>query len=169
MQAEQENIQPTVSHGVDQSTAPKPRTRHRLRTALLGLVLLLISGEIGLRIFAGRDSRFNMRIGASKEWDPYRRVKLRRNYTGGNMRTNSRGFEGPEFDAKQPPGSYRIVTLGDSASVMPVPNNYPRHLERCLRQKCPDRQIDVINASCPGYDSGQARIWYEREVDDDFA
>lgn len=148
--------------------APPFRTTRRRRWkryVALAMLLLFVSGEIGLRVFAGRNSRYSLRIGAAKEWDPHRRVRLRKSYKSRGFVTNSKGFVGPEFDAKKIPGSYRIVTLGDSASVMPARRNYPRVLEERLRQMRPGRRIDVINASCPGYDSGQARIWYEREVD----
>jgi lysophospholipase L1-like esterase len=48
---------------------------------------------------------------------------------------------------------------------MPDVRNYPRVLEELLRKKFPDRPMEVINASVPGYASHQARRWYAREVD----
>ena len=130
-----------------------------------GVFLTLLASEVTLRILGGRNSQFVFRMGAEKEWDPYLGVRLRRNYVNGDIRINSKGIMGPEFDVAKAPGSFRIVTLGDSASVMPARYNYPRALEDALRKRHPDRRVDVINASCPGYDSGQARTWYEREID----
>ncbi len=141
------------------------RSRGR-RIWILGaaVLLLLVACESGLRFLGGRNSLFLFRVGAEKEWDPHLGVRLRRNYVNRDIRTNSRGLLGPEFDVRKAPGSWRIVTLGDSASVMPARYNYPRALEEHLRARS-TRRIDVINASCPGYDSRQARVWYEREID----
>ena len=131
---------------------------------LVTILLLLVAGELTLRVFASRDSKFQIRIGAEKEWDPYRRTRWKKNLHVGDFHTNSRGFLGPEFDDTKPPGTYRIVCLGDSASVLPVRYNYPTALQKRLRELSPGKQIEVINASCSGYDSRQARVWYEREV-----
>lgn len=143
----------------------KPTRVWRSRTwwILAGFLVVLLAAEVGLRILGGRNSQFVFRMGAEKEWDPHRGVRLRRNYINGDIRTNSKGILGPEFDAAKAPDSFRIVTLGDSASVIPPRYNYPRALEDELRKI--RLGVDVINASCAGYDSGQARTWYEREID----
>src|ERR1043166_3861652 len=148
------------------SSQPPPRKKKkRVRYILLGIVLLLLLGELTVRFFGGRDSTFDVRLGIEKELDPYRRTKLKKNFVSADIRTNSRGFLGPEFDVKKSPGSYRIVVLGDSTAFVPPRRPYPRALEDLLRKAIPNRQIDVINACCSGYDSGQARVWYEREID----
>jgi lysophospholipase L1-like esterase len=131
----------------------------------LSIFILLVAAEITLRIIGDSVSVLIFRMAAEKAWDAERRFKLRKNFQSGDIKINSKGFFGPEFDAKKPSGSFRIVTIGDSASVMPASYNYPRALEDDLRKLVPDRRIDVINASCPGYDSGQSRVWYEQEVD----
>ncbi len=141
------------------------RRKLRKRHILFSVVILLAGAEVGLRILGGKDSVFMIRGGAEKEWDSERRFRLRKNFHSGDIHINSKGVWGPEFDAQKAPGSYRIVTIGDSASVMPVTHKYPSALEDQLRKLVPDRRIDVINASCAGYDSGQARVWYEREID----
>jgi lysophospholipase L1-like esterase len=136
------------------------------RYVLFAVVLGLIMGEVTLRIFARRDSKFQIRIGAEKEWDPHRRTRWKKNLSVGDFHTNSRGFLGPEFDDKKSPGVYRIVCLGDSASVIPARHNYPMALQKRLGDLLPRKQIELINASCSGYDSRQARVWYEREVNE---
>jgi lysophospholipase L1-like esterase len=150
----------------DTGAAPPPRRRKWRRYVVIGGVLLCILGETSLRVLAGRDSRMNIRMGADKEWDPYRGTKLKANLHSGDLHTNSRGTVGPEFDVKKRPGSYRIVCLGDSASVIPPRYTYPTALQDALREKFPNRDTEVINVSCPGYDSNQSRIWYEREAND---
>ncbi len=145
--------------------APAPRKRRRLLRAAAVVLGLLVLGEAGLRILADRDSRFNIAIGAAREFDPVRKVRLKRSYESEGIRTNSKGFLGPEFEARKPAGGFRIVVLGDSCSFHPPERPYARVLEEELRLRHPGRTIDVINASVPGYDSGQARSWYETEID----
>jgi len=125
----------------------------------------LLAGEISLRVLADKDSRFNIRLGASQEWDPHRKHRWTKSSRAGDLVINSRGFVGGEFDEKKVEGGVRIVCLGDSASVIPPSRNYPTVLEEQLRQACPGKRIDVINAGCSGYDSIQAEDWYRREID----
>lgn len=143
----------------------KKKRRFKRRYFLLAILLLFVSGEIAARVLAGRNSRFNIGIGAAREWDPHRRVRWQKNYVGPNINTNSKGFLDDEFDAKKPAGGYRIVCLGDSCTVVPSPYNYPAALEKKLHEAMPGRVIEVINAGCPGYDSMQARTWYAEEID----
>ena len=129
-------------------------------------LLLLLLGEIGARVLANEWSQFNLFIGAHREFDPTRKVRLRANYGAAGIRINSRGFMGPEFEAKQAPGSYRIVVLGDSCSFAPTARPWPRVMEEALRERFPERGIEVILAACGGYSSVQARQWYASEVVD---
>lgn len=144
--------------------APKKKKRRR-RVIILTILGLLLAAEGSLRLLAGRYSKFNIFLGAEKEFDPVRRTRWKKDYHVGAFNTNSRGFPGPEFETKKAPGTYRIVCLGDSASVIPPQKSYPAALQDRLRADFPDKKIDVINASCSGYDSRQARSWYEDEVD----
>lgn len=146
-------------------TGGKRKRRFRFRYVALGMFLLLIGGEIGARVLADRNSRFNMGIGGSFEWDPHRRVRWQKNYQSPTFRTNSRGFPGDDFEAKKPPDTYRVFCLGDSCTVAPSSYNYPVALQKALNAAMPGRHIEVINAGCPGYDSFQARTWYVEEID----
>lgn len=148
-----------------ESAPTKPKKRSRRRFWLVLTLAVLLAGEVGLRVFADKDSRFNIRLGASQEWDAHRKHRWTRNSRAGDLVINSRGFVGGEFDEKKALGSYRIVCLGDSASVIPPRRPYPAALEEKLRQACGGRRIDVINAGCSGYDSIQAEDWYRREID----
>jgi len=155
-----------VPTGPSAEPAPRKKRRRRWkRYVCLGVVLVLLAGEIGLRMLADHNSRFNIFMGTGKEWDPELKFRLIRNYDGGRYKINSKGILGPEFDAAKRPGSFRIVTLGDSCSFTPVEYTYPQALEEELRRLLPERDMEIINASCPGYDSRQARTWYEREID----
>ncbi len=128
-------------------------------------LVLLVGGELAVRSHAARDSYFSICIGAGDEWDQHRTFRLKRNHSIGGVTTNFKGILGPEFTAEKPPASFRIVTLGDSCSFIPVERNYPRVLQEHFAPLAPDLQVEVINASCPGYRSDQLRMWYEREID----
>ena len=84
------------------------------------------------------------------------------------------------LQAKEP-GTFRIVSLGDSVTfgyrVPPVwpdkPKDfnpvwvpYPTLLERTLRAANPNRKIEVITMAVPGYTSHQGLAWLRRDIDD---
>ena len=130
---------------------------------LLGLAVF-VSTEVGLRFFCDYDSRFNIFIGAGKEWDPERRVRLKKNYHSGDIHTNSKGIVGREFEGRKRDGVTRVLNIGDSCSFIPPERTYPSVIEEKLRAEKPDHLIEVINACVPGYDSAQALSWYETEL-----
>ena len=78
------------------------------------------------------------------------------------------------------PGTFRIVSLGDSVTfgyrVPPVwpekPKDfnpdwvpYPTLLEKTLRAANPARKIEVITMAVPGYTSHQGLAWLRRDID----
>jgi lysophospholipase L1-like esterase len=142
------------------------RRRFKLGCLLFALVGL-VGGEVACRIWANESSRFNMFfLGGVRVFHPERRVALAKNYVmGGRQLTNSRGFMGPEFEPKKAPGTFRVACLGDSCTVVPYGDPYPRALERRL-QTLSDQPVEVINAGCGGYSSLEAHHWYTTEVAD---
>lgn len=155
---------------VNATSVAKPvRRRRRFRYVLLVICLLsagiLFAAEASLRLVARANADYAIRIGALLEWDPELRIRLRKDMSFGDATLNSKGFLGPEFDTRKAPGSVRIVTLGDSCSFIPTDHPYPRFLEDSLSAAFAPGKVEVINASCPGYHSGQARTWYENEID----
>lgn len=127
--------------------------------ALLGLL------EAAARVLASRDSKFNVFIGGSREFDERRGQRLKRSYVSGDIRTSALGTLGRDFTPRRTDGAYRIVVLGDSCSFMPPARPWPAVLEERLRAKLGRDSVAVIDAACPGYDSFQARSWYEDEID----
>jgi lysophospholipase L1-like esterase len=94
--------------------------------------------------------------------------------------TNARGLRHPRQVTRKPPGSLRIVCLGDSVTfgfrvpvvfdadhperVDPEALPYPMLMERSLRAANPGRAIDVIAMAVPGYSSHQGLAWLRRDV-----
>jgi len=69
--------------------------------------------------------------------------------------TNALGFRDEEIALPKPPGRYRIVCVGGSATVEGLRNDYtyPAQLERLLRERLDSDRIEVINAGVTGLNS----------------
>jgi tetratricopeptide (TPR) repeat protein len=67
----------------------------------------------------------------------------------------ARQFDGFVFEARKPPGTYRIFVLGESAAAgMPAPEyNFARILEVMLNETCPGIRFEVITAAMPAINS----------------
>ena len=74
------------------------------------------------------------------------------------MRTNSRGFRGPEFEDAKAPGAFRVLFFGDSCLYgfgLKEEDSIPRKVEALLRARLPGRKVECINLAVPGYTSFQ--------------
>lgn len=74
------------------------------------------------------------------------------------LRTNSLGFRGPEIAREKPPGTFRIVVLGDSVSYgtgVDEEVTFLRRWETSLEQRHPGRAFEVVNTGHPMYDTVQ--------------
>jgi lysophospholipase L1-like esterase len=76
-----------------------------------------------------------------------------------NIRINSLGFRGGEFQKHKPAGTIRIVCLGASttfnAEVSSNDATWPARLQARLREAYPGKRIEVINAAVGGYTSAE--------------
>lgn len=110
--------------------------------------------------------RYRYRPGASVSADPT---------THASMRINHLGMWDREYAIPKPPDVYRIVVLTGSIAndgAIPFDARFHEVLERQLEGALPDgRRIEVINASCEGYDTVQQVRLLERvamEYEPDF-
>jgi lysophospholipase L1-like esterase len=96
------------------------------------------------------------------EPDPDLYWRLRR-VGGGPVQTNALGFRDDAYD---PDADVAILLVGDSVSwgdsVGDTSAVYPQLLERILAAERPGTSFEVINASVPGYSTGQERRYLER-------
>jgi lysophospholipase L1-like esterase len=79
-------------------------------------------------------------------------VRLRSSEYDQVLRTNDRGFVGPDVAASKPPGEFRIVVLGDSYTAggqVPYEQNYTALLEQRLHASGYG-QVRVVNAGIGG-------------------
>lgn len=108
--------------------------------------------------------------------DPVRGQRLATNYNGWfagvPVRTNALGFrDAREYPLAKPPGTFRIVVLGDSVTFghgAPYETSYPYLLEQRLRSWRPDVKWEVWNLGIPGYNTAQ-ELAYLNEVGERYA
>jgi len=96
------------------------------------------------------------------------------------LSTNAQHFRADYPIKDKPPGTYRIVCLGDSVTFgyrVPVvwpdkPTEYdpewlpfPMLLEKELRAANVDRQVEVFPMAVPGYTTHQGLAWLRRDID----
>ncbi len=93
---------------------------------------------------------------------PYVNYGLKPSFTreGDPLRsTNSIGFRGPDVTVPKPEGVFRIVCLGGSTTYSDAvadDETYPVQLQAMLRQRHPDRNIEVVNAGVPSYTTAES-------------
>lgn len=135
-----------------------------LAAVLLGGALFAAS-EVGLRLLTDRDSMWNVRLGAHKQFDPVTFFRNKPNYDFGNgVVTNEYGYQAPRDLARaNPPDALRLIYLGDSNTVTPLKENYPYQVERILE---PALGVDVqtLNTAVPGFASENAWKLFRHEV-----
>ncbi len=133
----------------------------RLGLLLLGLVLAAAVSEAVLRTFRYSGSR---RVG---EVDPEARdlpeiqgmagllePNARGRDQGVLYTTNSAGFRGPEIAVAKPPGTFRIVIVGDSftmGSGVRYEETYAALLSEALNRSDDPRHYEVLNLGISGF------------------
>jgi lysophospholipase L1-like esterase len=83
-----------------------------------------------------------------------------------DLRTNSLGLRNDEVSLAKPPGTWRVLALGDSCtfgSGAGQADTWPAQLERRLAAARSDLRFEVLNAGVPGWSSHQALRYLERE------
>ena len=122
----------------------------RIGLVLASLVLALTAAEAILRLFPPRESKARFLS------DPVRHHRLRAGWDrpeqGFPYRTNSLGVRDREVASTKPPGTVRILMLGDSFTEgggLAEADTIPRRVEAALRGGCPG--VEVINAGVASY------------------
>jgi len=93
-----------------------------------------------------------------KSADPYLRYELVPGANSGNISVNSGGFRGPEYPIAKPPGTFRILMLGDSETLsimLTYPETLSSQLEALLNSNSPKRHYEVLNFGVEGYNTLQ--------------
>jgi len=85
----------------------------------------------------------------------------------GFLTINSLGFRGREVDVPKPQGRFRIAVLGDSVTLgwgVADDETYSVQFQQMLRQRFPNRDLDVVNLGVSGYDTRQEVALLKRNV-----
>lgn len=141
-----------------------PRRRSRLFWAGALLVAGFAASEIGLRLLTDADSKWNIRLGTALDFDPICHFRLKPNHRmGEGVQTNEHGFFAPPgIGFAKPADRLRLVYVGDSVTVLPVPGFYPAQVETLLATR--GVPVETLNAAVPGHSTQNARALFESEV-----
>jgi len=83
------------------------------------------------------------------------------------VRTNSRGFRGPELPKTKPAGTIRIVGLGDSVMFgwgVTEDQTYLCRLEIALGADAAGVRVEILNLAVPGYNTSQEAAVFRDEA-----
>jgi len=72
--------------------------------------------------------------------------------------TNRFGFNAPDYPLTKPPGTFRIVVVGDSFGWAGGLNGNYTHLLQVMFDRQPGRRIEVINTGYPGTHTGEQLV-----------
>jgi len=133
--------------------------------SLVVVLALFAASEIALRVLTDYSSRWNVRLGAEKQFDPITQFRNKPDYDLGNgMLTNELGYRAPRgLSLGKPPHAIRILYLGDSNSVMPRTSPFPAQVEPILEAEL-GVEVETVNTGVAGYSSENALRLLEHEV-----
>jgi lysophospholipase L1-like esterase len=143
------------------------------------LLFCLLLVEIVARVIVGRGT---MHLG-TEMWKYAKYAKVRptnpeighRNrpnvdiqLMGVNVKTESHGLRDPERSPQKPPGTYRIMVLGDSITFgwgVPYEQTFPRLLEKSLNANPPvaGQHYEVINTGVGNLNTAMEVAWFKEE------
>lgn len=147
-----------------------------LRESTLGVAALCAAtalGELGVRLDAALNQGFRQQVIAldplSALIEPLGELGYRQRpgskyrYGNGTVATaNPMGFRGPLVSLVKPPGTFRIVLLGESSTHGWGVNDdetIDAYMRQLLGERYPARRFEVVNLAFDGYDTYQQ---YER-------
>ena len=147
-------------------TPPGGAWAGRLILALLSLAVMLGAGEVAVRLInpPPRVLHHVNVAGYRLSANPIRKYEYAPGRfdvgAGGfedhsNFVINRHGFRDREFSVAKPPGTVRILALGDSVTagngVPDYTRTYPQLLERALNRSVAGRAVEVFNLGVGGY------------------
>ena len=151
-----------------ETVAPRSRWKSVLKNLALSafvFLLCLVAAEVILR-FMGYG---NVEI-YSPDPKVYWRLKPNQNcFTKIDhqpVHVNSHGTRGREFAVAKPPGTIRILSLGDSRTFgwgLSDEQTYSALLEKHLRERLPSKRFEVINAGVNAWSYPQMAVFF-REI-----
>ena len=158
------NPSPPDESMADAKSKPgKRRRRFRIRFIVLQLLIVLCLLEGGLRIYAhATDNTRGLGFDADFGWKPLPGVEKRGREWCGEIpaRMNSRGWRDAEHALAKPPGTLRIVALGDSITFGQAVD-YGQRFTEVIEEKLDG--VEVINLAVTGHGTDQELRIFEEE------
>jgi ABC-type nitrate/sulfonate/bicarbonate transport system substrate-binding protein len=138
--------------------------RRRWLPALL-LLLSLAAAEGSLRAWLAVDMVTYFRPHPTLHWQVRPNLHdFQNNKDPGRITTNGDGMRGVEVPRRKEPDAFRILVLGDSSNFghgVEGEQVWTSVLEGELAPLLPDRQLQVLNGSCPGWTTYQALVFLD--------
>jgi len=142
---------------------------------LVALLLLEIGARVWLNYFASLDDYRRYALYSEIDpslfrWSPHHYLNYypSPNYNEEGTYHNSLGYRNDEFSIEKPEGVYRIVTLGGSSTytekVKDNAKTFTAQLENILQNEYGYKNVQVINAGVPGYNTWESLINLEFRV-----
>lgn len=151
------------------------------------LVSALLVAEVAMRLAGpdvperGPNNRLSLRIPVPVQIDPWLGDGLKAGVAGkvlypafGNVPDRTVRYEiSPQrlrdrvYEVPRPPDVLRLACLGDSDTYgtgLDVEDSWPKQLEAKLRERYPDRTIEVLNAGVYAHNTSQMVAWYRTVV-----
>ena len=162
---------------VEAQATPPRRAGWRARATLAaaGLAAAVLIGEGGLRAIGPRlPAVYSLAtIATFQTYHPIYGFFHRPGATGwivtpeftSYVRINSRGLRDRDLEVPKPPGTYRVLMLGDSlveGAQVPLENTVAKRLEVEL-QATNGSKIEVVNAGNAGFGTGQELLFLEHD------
>ena len=163
-----------------------PRTQSglgkKLFLSLASVLIVLGVPEAVLRIggYERRTPVFHMKFhvpeieSAGYDRDPILFWKLKRRFSGQvsenhpwHVTINSQRMRGADRPLEKPPGTFRIILIGDSTTFgwgVAEEQTYGRVLETLFQNSHPQANVEVLNAGVPGYSSYQGSKYLKRDL-----
>jgi lysophospholipase L1-like esterase len=174
---EAEPVAPAAPVAPGSPAKEPPRQRRRVRAFLLRLAALAIGllaaallAELAVTLILGEQVKFPRHV-VEAPWglrynEPGSRYRHRSADGTWFFRINQEGLrDDREFRHEKPPGTKRIVSLGDSFTIgyeVDVEQTFSRVLERELTKS--GYRVEVLNAGVSGYSNAEALLYLEREL-----
>jgi lysophospholipase L1-like esterase len=119
-----------------------------------------IGGPVGASLAAADPMR--VKVEGYGEWGYRQRPGAAFNYpsTGAVAHANSEGYRGPLVSRAKPPGTFRVVLLGESTTHgygVADSQTIDTYLREDLARRMPGRPVEVVNLAFDGYDAYQIR------------
>jgi lysophospholipase L1-like esterase len=158
-------LQPPCRRAGELSEARLRELLFVLTVPVLASLLTLLAVEVLLRLF--RPVPHSIEVNMYFAPDPHTGYRPEPNSVGWfgplEAAVNRHGHRDDAVALKKPPGTFRILVLGDSFTVgasVRQEEAYPQRLETLLNQSATGR-IEVVNAGVGGWDSFQYAQYYE--------